>query len=123
MTKASDAVDAAALSLPPGSTAPAACFALGLRPTQDPVELTGVMQAALAPLAARLGPLSTLEPQVLVAELPGRVFSDDSAAFAAAYTLEEEFGLAVAEPDLPTGFFPEMVPSTDAKDPAPEGLD
>ena len=123
MAKASDAVGAATLSLPPGATGPAARFALELRPTQDPVAFAGVMQAALAPLAARVAPLSALEPRVLVAELPGRVFTDDSTAFAAAHALEEEFDLAAAEPDLPTDLFPEMLPSTDAKDPPPEGLD
>jgi serine protease len=123
MAKASGAVSAATRSLPPGATAPAARFALELRPTQDPVAFAGVMQAALAPLAARVAPLSALEPRVLVAELPGRVFTDDGTAFAAAHALEEEFDLAAAEPDLPTDLFPEMLPSTDAKDPPREGLD
>ena len=123
MTKATDAVSAATRSLPAGATAPAARFALELRPTQDPVEVAGVVQAALGPLAARVAPLSALEPRVLVAELPGRVFTDDSTAFAAAHALEEDFELAAAEPDLPTDFFPEMLPSTDAKDPPRESLD
>jgi serine protease len=123
MTKASDAVGAATLLLPSGSTVPAARFALELRPTQDPIELAGMMRDALAPLGTQLAPLSALEPQVLVAELPGRALADASSAFGAAYALEEEFGLAVAEPDLPTGFFPEMLPSTDARDPAREDAD
>ena len=123
MTKAADAVGAATHSLPAGVTAPAAHFALEVRSTQDPVELAGVVQAALALPAARAARLSALEPWILVAELAGRVFTDMDTVFAAAHALEEEFDLAAAEPDLPTDFFPEMPPSIDAKDPPQVSLD
>jgi subtilisin family serine protease len=102
----------------------AARFALVARPSQDPVALAALVQAQLAFLGARVAPISTLDPQALVLELPGRAFNAEAAnAFAAAYALEEAFDLAAAEPDLPTEFFPEEPPTRDGKDPARESLD
>jgi len=124
MTTAIDAITAATLVQPPGGIVQQAGFALVLRSTQDPVMQAAEVQTALAPLPARVTPLSALEPRVLVAELPGRIFGADAAvAFAAGYALQEEFDLAAAEPDLPTGFFPEEPSPRAGKEPVPEGLE
>jgi hypothetical protein len=90
-----------------GSAYPAR-FAFIPGPDQRPAELGDAVRAALAPLSARVTPMSALDPDVLVVELPGRVFSTDTGAvFSAAYTCRDEFGLAQAEPDLPVRFFPD----------------
>lgn len=105
------AVRAATTLRLPGTTDQPARFALILNPAEDPVERAVAITAALAPLGAQLAPLSTLDPQVLVAEITDRTLSGDSAtAFAAAHALEDVLGLEAAEPDLPTDLFPEPPP-------------
>lgn len=95
-------------------------FALVLRQSQDPVELVGTVADALEPLGARVAPLSDLEPSVLVVELPDRELGPEpDTAFAAAHALRQEFVLASAEPDLPTGFFP-VDPPAAGSDPRDE---
>ncbi len=107
MTTARDAITTATLVRPGTTTAPAR-FALQLRPGQDPDRQAGRVREALAPLATAVGPLSALDPDVLVVELPDRSFGPDApAAFVAAHELRERFDVAAAEPDLPTAFFPE----------------
>jgi len=85
-------------------------FALVLRPAQDPVAVRARVADALAAAGAVVEPLSSLEPRVLVVELAARDLADPAAAFAAAYALQQEFALAAAEPDLPTGFSPVPAP-------------
>jgi serine protease len=87
-------------------------FALELRPEQDPASVAAAVEDALADLGAQASPLSTLEPEMLVVELPRRTFEDADPvkAFAAGYQLADEFDLVTAEPDLPTAFFPEEPP-------------
>lgn len=124
MSPALNALLDAVLRTPDGAEARPARFAVVLRPTQDPVSLEAAMASELAPLGARVGALSNLDPRVLVIELPGCVFiPDDRAAFSAAYALADHFGVENAEPDLPTPFFPEAQPSTDRMDPARESFD
>ena len=102
------AVEAATAVRHPGATAQPARFALILRDTDDPVARRAQVAADLAPLGGTVEPLSTLDPQVLVAEFPERAFAgDDGAAFDAADRFRRRFDLAAAEPDLPTDVFPE----------------
>ncbi|MGH3768964.1 MAG: S8 family peptidase [Pseudonocardiaceae bacterium] len=108
----------------PGTTVQPARFALILDSAVDPVDGAAAIAADLAALGAQVRPLSTLDPQVLVVEIPDRTFSDDqAAAFAAAYALEEAFGLEAAEPDLPTRLFPEPEPGPPDGTPLPESAD
>lgn len=111
-----------AATVPAEGSGPAR-FALVLRRVQEPAVVAEAVATAWAPLAAKLSPLSALEPDVLVALLPDRVFAPDTGAvFAAAYAAQDEFDLAAAEPDLPTGFFPEVPSPGDGKGPAREGI-
>ncbi|MDX8148789.1 S8 family serine peptidase [Lentzea sp. BCCO 10_0061] len=82
-------------------------FALVLQPSQDPAERTSAVLNALIGLGATVKPLSSLDPRVLVVELPGRVFTDPASSFEAAYALADQFDVEAAEPDLPTDFFPD----------------
>jgi hypothetical protein len=96
-------------------------FALELRPNQDDVALRIRIHGTLASLAARVEPLSPLEPRVLVVELPDRMFgADQAAAFAAAHALRERFG--VAEPRArPPGRYPVDASSAPETGPSPFG--
>jgi hypothetical protein len=47
-------------------------YALETRPEQDPIEIAAVIERELADLNPHVSPLSTLDPEVLVAEVPGR---------------------------------------------------
>ncbi len=107
-----------------GTTAHPARFALILDPAQDPVDQAAAVEAALAPLGATVTPLSMLDPQVLVVEIPDRAFSGDAAAaFAAAHALQRAFDLEAAEPDLPTDLFPEPEPAPSTAGPEPESVE
>lgn len=99
-------------------------YALEIHPEQDPAAVAAAVERDLADLDPRVSPLSTLEPEVLVAEFPGRTFegSDPAAAFAAGYILAGEFSLATAEPDLPTAYFPEEPSVTGTGVPVEEDL-
>ena len=94
-----------------GSSDPVpARFALELRPHQDAAVVGTVVEQALPDLRARVTPLSTLDPEMLVLDLLDRVLdaARPAACFAAGYALAEQFDLVGAEPDLPTAFFPEQ---------------
>ena len=117
-----DALEASTRVLPPKATAVPARYALVLRPAQDPIAVTDAVTAAVRPLSGRVRPLSALDPQVLVLELPRRVLvGDQGACFTAAYALSDAFGLEAAEPDLPTAFSPDGDPLPDAADPESAG--
>lgn len=117
-----ESLRAATREVPKGSKIVPARFALVLHPAQDPVVVAAAVRAAVKPLPAKVTPLSTLDPLVLVLELRGRIFVRDQArCFAAAYELTETFGLEAAEPDLAVGFSPDGAPLADVAD--PEGLD
>lgn len=120
MVSVIEAVEDATRELAADSLAPSSRFAFEVPLTRDPVSLAGDISQVLGPLAQQVGPLSSLEPRIIVAELDGRAFVSDDAAFAAAYALAEEFELPAVEPDLVTSYFPEG-PSTDSKDPRDEG--
>lgn len=103
-------IRAATVVRDPDTTDPPARFALIVDPSEDPAERAGAIGAALAPVGARVAPLSRLNPQILVLEIAERTFSgEDGTAFAAAYALADVFHLDAAEPDLPTRF-PEPPP-------------
>ena len=91
-------------------------FALELRPDQDPVAIAAAVVELLAGLRTRITALSDLDARVLVLDLVDRTLAAarPAACFAAGYAVAERFGLITAEPDLPTGFFPEQVPSRGA---------
>ena len=84
-------------------------YLLETGPEQDPATVEAAVAGMLADLAPEISRLSTLDPDVLVVELPGRTLEggDPAAAFTAGYLLAEELGLPAAEPDLPTPYFPE----------------
>jgi serine protease len=107
----------------PGTAVQPARFALVLDPTADPVNRASAIEADLAAVSAQVRPLSTLDPQVLVVEIPGRAFGGQAVAFTAAYALEDAFGLEAAEPDLPTDLFPEPEPGAPDVSPVPEALE
>ncbi len=118
------AIRAATVIRHPGVTGQPARFALVLDPGADPVDRAAAIEADLRAVGAQVRPLSTLDPQVLVVEIPDRTFSDDEAlAFAAAYALEDAFGLEAAEPDLPTDLFAEPEPGPSDGSPARDRLD
>src|SRR5262245_12105038 len=105
------AIESAIQPRPEGVDVAPAQYALLLRPGEDPIAKEREIEGVLGPLGANIEPLSDLEPNVLVATLPGRVFDvDDSRAFEAGYALAAFFDLEAAEPDLPTNFFPEARP-------------
>ena len=85
-------------------------FALELRPGQDPVAVSTMVELACAELGARVTPLSVLDPEILILDLMDRALAAQrsAACFAAGYALAEQFDLVGAEPDLPTAFFPEQ---------------
>jgi lambda repressor-like predicted transcriptional regulator len=115
------AIHAATVVRSPDSTDPAARFALILDPAENPVERMTVIRGALAPVGARVAPLLTLDPRILVVELADRTFSGaDAAAFAAAHALADAFDLDAAEPDLPTDLFP--APGPPSGDPGRRAL-
>jgi serine protease len=103
MVNAYDSLLAATHEMP---AAPAR-FALVLRSSQDPAERSAAVLEALNGIGATVKPLASLDPQVLVVELPDRVFTDATSSFEAAYVLADQFELEAAEPDLPTDFFPD----------------
>lgn len=122
VARALAAIEAATTAVDTAPTLPAR-FALLLRPEQDPVEKRREIETGLAPLGARVRPLSPQENRILVAEFPTRVFGvDEAGAFAAAYALADAFDLESAEPDLPTNFFPQPPRSLATKEPVEEGL-
>lgn len=93
------------------ATGAPARFALVLAASDDPVQVRAEVARRLAGLTAQVEPLSSLDPRVLLVELPGRDFGGEpAAAFSAAHALEVAFGLEAAEPDLPTQLFPEPDP-------------
>jgi hypothetical protein len=103
-----EAVQTATATLHEGAPAPPARFMLLLKPTDDPVARHAEIAEAVAPIGATVRPFSTLDPQMLVVQFPGRAFVVRSgAAFAAAHRFAEAFDLAGAEPDLPSDLFPE----------------
>ena len=111
MTEVQEAVQAATATLHEGASAPPARFMLLLKPTDDPVARHAEIAEAVAPLGATVRPFSTLDPQLLVVQFPGRAFAvRGGAAFAAAHRFTEAFDLAGAEPDLPSDLFPEANP-------------
>lgn len=117
------ALEAATVPVPAEAAALPARFSFLVRPVHDPLAKLAEIRAALSPLGAEVRPLSTLEPRVLVAALPGRVFgTDDGVTFQAAYLLGTAFDLENAEPDLPTNYFPEDEPEAATKDPARESF-
>jgi hypothetical protein len=94
----------------PGYFKPAR-FAAVVRREQDPPAVAAAIQAALAPLGARVEPLSNLDHRTFVIILPDRVLKGDPApAFEAAYELVRQFDLEAAEPDILTDVFPEPDP-------------
>ncbi len=98
-------------------------FALITRDNQDPRTVAASVAGALAPLGATVRPLSVLEPNILLAEIPGRILrADDSSPFDVAYMLADHFDLEAAEPDLPTDFFPDVQPRP-VEGPHIEGLE
>lgn len=111
-----DALRAATVAAP-GNTAR---YALVARPGRA-ARVADAVRTEWGPLGIQLAPLSTLEPDVLVVTLPDRALAPDRpSVFAAAYAAAKEFDLVAAEPDLPTGFFPQP----DAEPgPARENLD
>jgi serine protease len=109
---------AAALeALAPRADLPPAWYALELRPGQPAAELTARLDAELAGFEPRVRPISPTDHGVLVLELGTKTLFGTlpADAFAAGYALADEFGLRIAEPDLPTPFFPE-------EDPPAEGM-
>ena len=116
-------LEAATAPVPAEVDALPARFSLLVRPVHDPVLKREEIRAALAPLGAEVRPLSPLEPQILVAVLPGRVFgTDDGSTFQAAYLMAAAFDLENAEPDLPTNYFPESEPEIATKEPVAESF-
>lgn len=109
---AASAALAAALEPDAAARLPAT-FSLAARDEAGRATLAQRLAADLAPLAPSLRPLSGLDRGILLLAFPGRGFARPEAAFAAAQALVEEYGLAVAEPDLPTAFFPETDPPDD----------
>lgn len=85
-------------------------FALEVGPGQDPRAVAAAVQADLSPIDALVAPLSELDHEVLVVELPGVTLDgcESPRAFHAAYALADGYGVRTAEPDLPTAFFPEV---------------
>ena len=111
MAEVQEAVQAATATLHEGASAPPARFMLLLKPTDDPVARHAEIAEAVAPLGATVRPFSTLDPQLLVVQFPGRAFdAHGGASFAAAHRFTEAFDLAGAEPDLPSDLFPEANP-------------
>jgi serine protease len=102
---------------------PPARYALLVRSSDDVQRKAAEVQSAIGPLGGVVRRLSALEPRVLAAEFPDRVFGDNpSLVFAAAYMMRDLFRLEDAEPDLPTNFFPEGDPLPGQKDLASESL-
>ncbi|SDI77912.1 Subtilase family protein [Actinokineospora alba] len=82
-------------------------FAMRLRPDQDPAVTTARL---VAERGAQVEPLSADDPDILIIDLPDRVFATDADAFSDAYTLADDYGALAVEPDLPTALFPEPDP-------------
>jgi hypothetical protein len=99
-----DALTAATIEVtPPDARMVPARWALVLHQSDDPVAVRAEVEQELAPLRARVTALSELDPEVLVLELPDRIYAvDRGSAFAAAHELVATFDLDAAEPDLPT---------------------
>jgi subtilisin family serine protease len=97
-------------------------FALPLSPAEDLAERAAAIAGALAPAGARVAPLLTLDPRILVIEFADRTFSGETAAaFTAAYALADAFDVETAEPDLPTDLFPEPTSANGDPEPLPSG--
>lgn len=85
-------------------------FALELRPGQRPGPVAEAAQAYLSGTGVRTDPLSDLDDGVLVLEFPEHSLApgDPAAAFSAGRALAAALDVEMAEPDLPTAFFPEQ---------------
>jgi hypothetical protein len=83
-------------------------YLLQTGPGQDPAMVAAAAAEALAGLDPDISPLSVLDPDVLVVELPGRTLEgvEPADAYAAGYVLAEELALPAVEPDLPTDLYP-----------------
>lgn len=86
-------------------------FAAIVKREHDPRSVSAAIQSALAPMGARVEPLSNLDHHAFVIVFPDRVLRGDPApAFEAAYELVRQFDLEAAEPDVLTDVFPEPDP-------------
>jgi serine protease len=117
MRAVTEALEAATVPRAPGSSRAPARFAVEVGDGQHVNTMSATVREACADLAVTV---TALGPQVLVVEMPGRTLDEASpaAAFSAGYVLADAVGSPVAEPDLPTAFFPE----TDPAEPVQESL-
>lgn len=99
-------------ALPPRGPARPARFALLLRPGQNAAEIERQVLERLRDLGPTMRPISPANHEVLLLDIDERTLdgTEPARAFTAGYALADEFELQIAEPDLPTPFFPEEEP-------------
>ena len=104
---------------------PPAKFALEIRKNQNSATVADDSYRLLPHLNFTITPLSSLEPDVLVLELPrhGLRTEDSTPVLAASYALADALNVAAAEPDLPTDVFPERLSSPSGAVSTMEGLE